>query len=141
MARRRDNSNLRLEEDSAPTASLREVFGIQKACTLCHGQVKIVECMSLSVNCMHDFHESCAEVLRMAGESCPVCASSRSGTGPVSQQMEECAICCEEIPLDADENGMRTLSCAGRHVFHGNCISQWLSSNSTCPICRQEVEN
>jgi hypothetical protein len=48
----------------------------------------------------------------------------------INNQNEECCIC-----LDSDNtNPWSILPCG--HKFHGQCISQWLSSNHTCPICR-----
>lgn len=47
---------------------------------------------------------------------------------------EECSIC-----LDIDNtNSWTILPCC--HKFHGQCISIWLQTNQTCPICRIRVE-
>ncbi|CAH8257779.1 unnamed protein product [Arabidopsis lyrata] len=48
--------------------------------------------------------------------------------------METCAICLEE---DQDLSEMRNCS----HVFHDDCINQWLawSDNYNCPLCRAEI--
>jgi hypothetical protein len=47
-----------------------------------------------------------------------------------NNQNEECCIC-----MDNDNNSeWAMLSCA--HKFHGPCISTWLLTNQTCPICR-----
>ena len=37
-----------------------------------------------------------------------------------------------------EDGRMYTLSC--NHRFHKDCISKWLCWNTTCPICRQDVE-
>ena len=42
---------------------------------------------------------------------------------------ELCTICLEDIEEDKSR-----LPCD--HVYHGNCIQQWLQKNCTCPICR-----
>jgi len=48
-------------------------------------------------------------------------------------QNEECCIC-----MDNDNNSeWSMLPCA--HKFHRKCISQWLRSNQTCPICRIQI--
>lgn len=48
----------------------------------------------------------------------------------------ECAVC---LSLLEDGEMMRLLpNC--KHSFHVGCIDMWLSSHSTCPICRTKVE-
>lgn len=49
---------------------------------------------------------------------------------------DECTIC-----LGAVEDGevVRKLPACG-HVFHVPCVDTWLSSSSSCPVCRAEVE-
>ncbi|XP_021887185.1 E3 ubiquitin-protein ligase ATL41-like [Carica papaya] len=49
---------------------------------------------------------------------------------------DECSVCLSELE---DEEMARVLpNC--NHSFHVDCIDKWLSSNSTCPICRTEAE-
>ncbi|XP_015574393.1 E3 ubiquitin-protein ligase MBR2 isoform X1 [Ricinus communis] len=45
--------------------------------------------------------------------------------------LEPCSICQEEY-VDGDDLG--TLDCG--HVFHTNCIKQWLVLKNICPICK-----
>eukprot|EP00906_Rhabdomonas_costata_P037586 RCo052964 len=45
-----------------------------------------------------------------------------------------CAICLVELRVG--DRGV-PLSCG--HVFHTECVLQWLASHSTCPQCRKEV--
>ena len=51
-------------------------------------------------------------------------------------EWDNCAICIDEFKQSED---VRLLySC--RHVFHVKCVDQWLTDNTTCPICRQDVK-
>ncbi|KAI3969072.1 hypothetical protein MKW92_006456 [Papaver armeniacum] len=43
----------------------------------------------------------------------------------------ECLVCFGEF---GDEDVLRLLPC--HHVFHAKCIDKWLSSHSTCAVCR-----
>ncbi|CAL5406623.1 unnamed protein product [Camellia sinensis] len=52
-------------------------------------------------------------------------------TGP-----PECAVCLSI--LEDDEMARLLPNC--KHTFHAECIDKWLSSQSTCPICRTQVE-
>ena len=52
-----------------------------------------------------------------------------------TNQNEECCIC-----LDIDNtNGWSMLPCG--HKFHGSCVSTWLRTHQTCPICRLHMIN
>lgn len=52
------------------------------------------------------------------------------------EEEETCPICLVEYE-DGDE--VRTLSCG--HLFHKDCIDQWLSEHTSCPGCRQNFSN
>ncbi|PAN23824.1 hypothetical protein PAHAL_4G121000 [Panicum hallii] len=47
----------------------------------------------------------------------------------------ECAVCLGAIQVGA----MVKLLPACGHVYHRDCIDLWLSSRSTCPLCRRRV--
>ncbi|CAL0317427.1 unnamed protein product [Lupinus luteus] len=48
---------------------------------------------------------------------------------------EECCICLGEYK---EKEEVRELACC--HVFHQNCIDQWLKIISCCPLCKQGLE-
>jgi hypothetical protein len=47
--------------------------------------------------------------------------------------IENCSICYNTL-----ESGSEILTC--RHEFHTMCLHKWLRYNSTCPLCRAEIE-
>lgn len=47
-----------------------------------------------------------------------------------------CAICMEEVMSGSQ---LTRMPCS--HLFHGDCLSQWLCRNQTCPLCRHELTN
>ncbi|KAG2376258.1 uncharacterized protein HKW66_Vig0155880 [Vigna angularis] len=49
-------------------------------------------------------------------------------------QTECCCICLDEFDLNVE---CYTLPC--RHFFHQNCITRWLQTHQTCPMCRQPL--
>ena len=51
-----------------------------------------------------------------AGASCPICL-------------------CE---LAASDEGATQMPC--KHTFHDSCLTKWLRSHNTCPVCRSTVE-
>ncbi|KAG2244005.1 hypothetical protein Bca4012_035050 [Brassica carinata] len=48
----------------------------------------------------------------------------------------ECAVCL--TLLEKKETARMLPNC--KHVFHMTCVDTWLTTCSTCPICRTEVE-
>jgi hypothetical protein len=52
---------------------------------------------------------------------------------PAGRLMGECSICLTDL------GGMPTRALACAHVFHGNCIAQWIRRNRSCPVCRTRV--
>jgi len=53
---------------------------------------------------------------------------------------KDCAVCKEQFQLgteDPDEQVVVTLPC--HHPFHHGCISPWLKSSGTCPVCRYQL--
>ncbi|XP_014210132.1 uncharacterized protein LOC106640572 [Copidosoma floridanum] len=49
--------------------------------------------------------------------------------------IEKCTICLCEFE---EEENVRRLPCM--HLFHIECVDQWLCTNSCCPICRVDIE-
>ncbi|XP_041356123.1 uncharacterized protein LOC121373517 [Gigantopelta aegis] len=49
--------------------------------------------------------------------------------------MEKCTICLCEFE---DGEDVRRLPCM--HLFHIECVDQWLSTNKKCPICRVDIQ-
>ncbi|KAF8634952.1 hypothetical protein AX15_000679 [Amanita polypyramis BW_CC] len=53
---------------------------------------------------------------------------------------KDCAICKEQFSLktdNPDELMVITLPC--KHIFHEPCITPWLKSSGTCPVCRHAL--
>uniref|UniRef100_A0A1B0GPE1 RING-type E3 ubiquitin transferase n=3 Tax=Phlebotomus papatasi TaxID=29031 RepID=A0A1B0GPE1_PHLPP len=48
---------------------------------------------------------------------------------------EKCTICLSQFEND---NDVRRLPCM--HLFHMDCVDQWLVTNKHCPICRVDIE-
>lgn len=49
--------------------------------------------------------------------------------------VEKCTICLSEFE---DCESVRRLPCL--HLFHIDCVDQWLCTNKRCPICRVDIE-
>ncbi|KAJ4980843.1 hypothetical protein NE237_031680 [Protea cynaroides] len=47
-------------------------------------------------------------------------------------KVEECTVCLSNL----EEGDMVRLIPTCNHIFHCQCINMWLSSHSTCPVCR-----
>ncbi|XP_026301774.1 E3 ubiquitin-protein ligase RNF165-like [Apis mellifera] len=49
--------------------------------------------------------------------------------------IEKCTICLSEFE---DCESVRRLPCM--HLFHIDCVDQWLCTNKRCPICQVDIE-
>eukprot|EP00761_Pharyngomonas_kirbyi_P009386 gb/GECH01009402.1/.p1 GENE.gb/GECH01009402.1/~~gb/GECH01009402.1/.p1 ORF type:complete len:166 (+),score=11.55 gb/GECH01009402.1/:1-498(+) len=47
---------------------------------------------------------------------------------------KKCSICWESL---SNRNDLLRLNC--HHIFHGACVSKWLKTHITCPICRKPL--
>ncbi|KAL3228942.1 hypothetical protein RNJ44_02029 [Nakaseomyces bracarensis] len=50
---------------------------------------------------------------------------------------DACPICCSNFKEDEYPLVIRLPHCG--HMFDFECISMWLSKNTTCPMCRDNV--
>lgn len=50
-------------------------------------------------------------------------------------QLNRCCVCLGEFEIK--EELLQVPSC--KHVFHIDCMNHWLTTNSTCPLCRCSV--
>lgn len=53
----------------------------------------------------------------------------------IEDTIEKCTICLCEFE---DTEDVRRLPCM--HLFHVECVDQWLATNKRCPICRVDIE-
>ncbi|KAK5112359.1 hypothetical protein LTR62_004322 [Meristemomyces frigidus] len=61
----------------------------------------------------------------------PLATTDLAEDGTVS-----CPVCLEDVPVGEQVTSL-VPSCA--HWFHGQCVSEWLANNNTCPMCRTIV--
>lgn len=52
----------------------------------------------------------------------------------VDKNLEECLICKEDFRM-----GMEALKCPCGHVFHVDCLSEWMEYKNNCPKCRAPI--
>ena len=55
----------------------------------------------------------------------------RRVTPEEEEEEDKCTICLSEFE---EEEDVRRLPCM--HLFHVECVDQWLGQNKRCPICR-----
>ncbi|KAL8033356.1 hypothetical protein ABFS82_13G156300 [Erythranthe guttata] len=57
------------------------------------------------------------------------------GTSAKNHEFPECCICLAKY---REKEEIRELPC--NHIFHLNCVDQWLKILSCCPLCKQGIE-
>jgi hypothetical protein len=50
---------------------------------------------------------------------------------------DDCSICYSNYENCSEETTPVNLKC--NHIFHDNCIKEWLKKSGTCPICRTNI--
>ena len=53
-------------------------------------------------------------------------------------QNEECCICYENFTAEQD---IIRLPCNEKHIFHAQCIGEWIGRNTICPLCKTDISN
>lgn len=96
-------------------------------------------------DCQHCIHSSCLVSPSDNGTSmdavstvtCSKCQISSDIAALVPVQLDEsCSICYENYRTHS--HAIRLPLCT--HTFHATCIGKWLKSESTCPLCRSEID-
>ncbi len=54
----------------------------------------------------------------------------------IKEENNFCCICLQQYKI---EEKIVEMYC--NHLFHSECIDEWLNNNPTCPICRMDVIN
>lgn len=57
----------------------------------------------------------------------------------VSTSDDQCVICCADYTEEEEPQQLCELP-GCKHVFHEDCLQQWLSRASNCPICRSDLK-
>ena len=55
-----------------------------------------------------------------------------------AKEVQDCSICLDEV-INGDT--MVQLPCHGKHVFHHDCIEEWLGHKSSCPMCIASLDH
>lgn len=78
---------------------------------------------------------ACAKDGSSALGSAPFADAASCAGAPETLLLKECPVCLSEY-----EHGdiVKWVPACG-HAFHGSCIESWLSSKTTCPLCRMQV--
>ncbi len=87
--------------------------------------------------CIDDDSTSHNQTELSTGNSSANTPPSPTPSAHSSSSVPECIICMTPIERDAPNAGTRTLGC--HHIFHTECIEQWLATNPDCPLCRTQV--
>ncbi|KFK32087.1 hypothetical protein AALP_AA6G197700 [Arabis alpina] len=151
---------------SFPSFIYTEAKGIETGkseleCAVCLNEFKDKETLRLVSPCGHVFHADCVDIwlsyrstaeIEVGGhevlhsrakcwldkeviESFPVFLYSEVKGLKIGKGGVECAICLNEFE---DEETLRWMPPCS-HTFHAKCIDAWLSSRSTCPVCRANL--
>ena len=49
-----------------------------------------------------------------------------------------CTICYTDF-REEPEKVIAELNCSNKHIFHADCLKQWVANNKTCPLCKEVI--
>ena len=52
------------------------------------------------------------------------------------REEEVCPICCDDFNFDCE---VVPMPCNDKHIYHPQCIQEWLLKNTLCPLCKSRV--
>ncbi|CAK9163698.1 unnamed protein product, partial [Ilex paraguariensis] len=119
-------------------------MGVDPASSTCSGGAIPIVLADILIE--YEAHDETQAVNRAIQESMeldmfkavPATKSSIEGLKKVrlegSGSMEECMICLEKFCVGQEATCM---PCS--HVYHGDCIAQWLERSHLCPLCRFQM--
>ena len=55
------------------------------------------------------------------------------------QSDEVCAICLDEFSIEGVAAAARVIRTPCSHIYHEDCIVEWLENSNMCPMCRYEL--
>lgn len=64
-------------------------------------------------------------------------ANAKTAGSKAEKCKEPCCICLHEMD-NSSEKKIMALPCG--HIFHEDCINQWISTKPTCPVCNYEIK-
>ena len=76
------------------------------------------------------------------GPVCPSTLKKKFGArfGSLAQSQKDtnkCMICMFEFE---DEDNVSELQCDRRHIFHTECLQNWLKVDKRCPLCKSTIK-
>ena len=123
-----------------------------KVCEGCRAVIAVYHCEKCNAFSDYSEHSHCdgcgicrpgyEGISRKHCDKCNVCFDipgeheHHCTTRDVSNDM--CSICMNGIPLRASFNGCYQIRGCG-HMFHADCLKEWMQRSSTCPICRGPI--
>ncbi|KAK4883711.1 hypothetical protein RN001_007030 [Aquatica leii] len=68
------------------------------------------------------------------GDSRPRTRKRKNSNEELDYSKDCCSICFDKFKTSRTQR----LSC--EHMYHAKCISRWLSTNPSCPLCRTAIQ-
>ncbi|MFI5344453.1 MAG: RING finger domain-containing protein [Chlamydiales bacterium] len=70
----------------------------------------------------------------------PATSPASNSSSPSGSSVIECSICLENIHPQPKNEAERARALKCYHVFHDECIGEWINQRPNCPMCRADIE-
>ncbi|KAI0715687.1 hypothetical protein C8T65DRAFT_643695 [Cerioporus squamosus] len=73
-------------------------------------------------------------------DGCAICRDDLVSKSPDVGHVPHVAAMFAALPFHPEQDCIVAFPCAGKHLFHRDCLSPWLARKTTCPTCRFDID-
>ncbi|RPD62554.1 hypothetical protein L226DRAFT_558801 [Lentinus tigrinus ALCF2SS1-7] len=73
-------------------------------------------------------------------DGCAICRDDLLDKSPDFGEVQHVVDIFAALPFHPDQDCIVAFPCAGKHLFHRDCLSPWLARKTTCPSCRFDID-
>jgi len=83
-------------------------------------------------------NQTAARVNRLPIVNSVIRKKSRAYDSEKDAVVDTCSICLEKFE-ENDGKMIAELNCSSKHIYHVECLKEWVKKNDICPMCREPI--
>lgn len=73
-------------------------------------------------------------------DGCAICRDDLLDKAPDVTDTQDVVTLYAVLPFHPEPDCIIAFPCAGKHLFHRDCLAPWLARKTTCPTCRFDID-